>query len=239
MDFVTESIRWLHVVAGFVGLAAFWVPVLSRKGGVNHVRFGRIFEWCGYIVLLAAGINVSVAIVGGLIKGVSISSSGFAFAVFLGYLAFVTFVILRHGVGVLRTKRDPAQLNTLLNRCLAYGSIAASVALIAYAVSVRPDNFIILLALSPIGLGARSIVRYLKGVGLSRREWMYEHIGAMLGAGIAFHTAFAVFGSARLIEMPFDGWARVLPWVLPAAIGIPASILWTRHYRQRFGDLAT
>ena len=59
----------------------------------------------------------------------------------------------------------------------------------------------------------------------------------MIGAGIAFHTAFAVFGSSRLFDIGLTGWIAVIPWVLPAAIGIPATILWTRHYRRKFGEL--
>ena len=34
----------LHVATGAVGLVAFWVPVLGRKGGPAHRRFGRIFN---------------------------------------------------------------------------------------------------------------------------------------------------------------------------------------------------
>ncbi len=32
----------IHVATGFVGLAAFWVPVLARKGSRTHVRAGRV-----------------------------------------------------------------------------------------------------------------------------------------------------------------------------------------------------
>ena len=30
---------------------------------------------------------------------------------------------------------------------------------------------------------------------------------------------------------------RIVPWVLPAAIGIPAIAIWTRYYRKKFGEL--
>jgi hypothetical protein len=33
------------------------------------------------------------------------------------------------------------------------------------------------------------------------------------------------------------GWISVVPWVLPTVIGIPASEIWTRYYRRKFGDL--
>ena len=62
-------------------------------------------------------------------------------------------------------------------------------------------------------------------------------MGATLGAGIAFHTAFAVFGMRRVLELPGTGLLGVLPWILPAAIGVPGTYLWQRHYRRKFGDL--
>ena len=33
MELFMDSIRWTHVIAGFTGLAAFWVPIFARKGG--------------------------------------------------------------------------------------------------------------------------------------------------------------------------------------------------------------
>ena len=82
------------------------------------------------------------------------------------------------------------------------------------------------------------MLQYMSGkTRTSPRAWLYEHLGSMLGAGIAFHTAFAVFGSAQLFDLGLSGWTAVVPWVAPAAIGIPAIFLWTRHYRRKFGDL--
>ena len=81
-------------------------------------------------------------------------------------------------------------------------------------------------------------LRYMKSDTPSKRAWMYEHLGAMLGAGIAFHTAFAVFGVTRLFDIELTGWVAIIPWVAPTVIGIPAIAIWTRHYRQKFGELA-
>ena len=44
----------LHVATGFVGLAAFWIPVFARKGGRAHVQAGRVFTYCAYVVTLSA-----------------------------------------------------------------------------------------------------------------------------------------------------------------------------------------
>jgi hypothetical protein len=241
MSYIGEFFRFVHVAFGAIGLFAFWVPVLAKKGAVNHVRFGKIFVWSAYVVLAAASIAL-IARVADLMQqglGPSDQPSLFAFIVFLGYLTIVTFVIVRYGMQVLRHKADPAAMRSGLTVGLSYVAVFASAAVILYALLLDPPNKILLFALSPIGI-ANGIgqLRYMKAVDLSRRAWMYEHIGAMLGSGIAFHTAFAVFGSSRLFDIELTGWLQIVPWVAPAAIGIPAIVLWTRHYQRKFGELA-
>ena len=49
-----DLLRALHVSTGFVGLAAFWIPALARKGGRLHVGAGRVFAACAYVVALSA-----------------------------------------------------------------------------------------------------------------------------------------------------------------------------------------
>ena len=60
----------------------------------------------------------------------------------------------------------------------------------------------------------------------------------MLGAGIAFHTAFIVFGARQWFALKlFGGPTALVPWVLPSAVGIPTISIWIRSYRRRFGEL--
>lgn len=242
---MTTIMEWVvkgHVALGFAGLAAFWVPIVVRKGGPTHIRFGTIYKWCAYVVLATAGVSVVYRIGSALAAGRSPADSANEFAVFifLGYLAFVTFATVRHGVGVLRTRKEPERLRTPINMALAYGSIAFSAFIIAYALYFRPGAMILLLALSPIGLlVGRGTLKYINGPRPSPRQWMYEHLGAMIGGGIAFHTAFAVFGVNQMFNLGLDGWLAIVPWVAPAAIGIPATALWTRHYQKKFGEIET
>ena len=241
MSYLGESARLVHIVFGAIGLLAFWIPVFARKGAANHVRYGKVFVWSAYIVLSAAAIALLSRVTGLAIEGRGPADAPllFAFIVFLAYLTYVTFVIVRHGMAVLRNKRDPAALRTTLNVWLAYGAIAASAGIILYGLLINPPNKVLLFALSPIGFGAGfGNLRYMKSHTPSPRAWMYEHLGAMLGAGIAFHTAFAVFGASRLFDIGLTGWVAIIPWVAPAVIGIPAITLWTRHYRRKFGEVA-
>ena len=241
LDLLGHGARWLHIGAGFVGLAAFWVPVIAAKGGRWHITAGRIFVRAAYVVLAAAAIALLARTV--VMIGDGRTPLGdpqrWGFIVFLGYLTAVTFVIIRHGMTVLQHKRNHAAMRTPLNVALAAAAALASVAVITYALIVSPPSKILLLALSPIGiLTGGGILRFLRNEPASPRAWFYEHLGAMLGAGIAFHTAFFVFGASRLFDFGLTGWVAILPWIAPTLIGVPATNLWTRHYQRRFGELA-
>lgn len=234
MQTILESLRFLHIGAGFIGLLAFWIPIFAKKGAVNHKRFGRIFRNSAYIVLAAAGLAVSLRFMQLFSSGSSLNDNpdDYSIWVFLGYLTWVTFVILRHGMLVLQHK-TLSDLNTVLNRWLARVSVFASLLVIAFAIVLKPQISIVLYALSPIGISSGiGILRVIGRQKTEPREWFYEHLGAMLGCGIAFHTAFAVFGASRLFgDLP--GYWSVVPWVAPTAIGIPAIIIWTRIYKRR------
>lgn len=235
MELIADSVRLVHVIFGFIGLAAFWIPVFAKKGAVNHVRFGKVFVWSAYVVLAGAAVALFDRM---MATGFGQPPGNYAGIVFLAYLTLVTLTIVRHGMSVLRSKRDPAGMRTPLNVGLAATSIAASIGIVTYSLVVRPDSMILLLALSPIGFGTGAgILRYLRNPPPSKREWMYEHLGAMLGGGIAFHTAFFAFGSNQLLDLGLTGWVAVVPWILPAAVGTPAIAIWTRHYRQKFREV--
>lgn len=239
MELLRDLFRYTHIVLGFVGLTAFWFPVFARKGAKLHRRAGKVFVWSGYGV--AASAAGSCAMLAAIILGrglVDHNRENLASIAFLAYLALVTFVILRHSMRVLKSKKDPAAIDMPLDRALAWSAITASLGVISFALFWPTAWTPILLALSPVGLSTGwGIQRYLAGAVASPKAWLYEHLRATLGAGIAFHTAFAVFGLRRLFDYPAAGFAGMLPWILPAAIGIPGTYLWKRHYRRKFGEL--
>ena len=237
--FLLDAARYLHICLGFLGLTAFWFPIFARKGGRLHVTAGKVFKWCAYGVLAAAGTALTVRVSTLTLEGTTpfTDPGPYGFLIFLAYLTIVTFVTLRHGFTVLHNKGNHAALRSPVNKGLAWAAILSSAAIVAYALFVKPDTMIILLALSPIGfLGGRGILQFLGNEPTTPRWWFYEHMGAMLGAGIAFHTAFFVFGSTRLFDIGLSGWVAALPWIAPAAIGIPASAIWANYYRRRFGE---
>jgi hypothetical protein len=238
METLFDSIRWAHIAVGFTGLAAFWVPVVAKKGGRTHITAGRIYEWAAYIVAGSAVFNAIGRGIHAIATGAPFAGNEaqFGFLVFLAYLGVVTLAAVRHGVRSVRVK-DFSRLRTGPHMALAIASIAGSAIVVAYALLVPSGITVILLALSPIGvLQGRQMIVQMTRPQSERMAWYYAHMGNMIGAGIAFHTAFAVFGSGRIFDLDLPGAWQVLPWVLPAAIGIPANRILETRYRRRFNE---
>lgn len=238
-DYILPLLRWVHITMGSVGLIAYWVPIFTKKGAVNHRRYGRVFVNIGYGVvassLLSLCLNSVMVLTNG--KAEAMSSGYWGFMLFLAYLAIITFVILRYGMLVLSHKKDPTALDTLSNRALGLLSIAASIGIISFAFIYNPSTKYVLFSLSPVGiLVGIQVLRYISGKKSSKHQWWYEHMGIMITAGIAFHTAFFAFGASRLFDFGLTGYAAAIPWILPTLIGVPASIIWESYYRKKFKD---
>ena len=241
MERLLDIVIWAHVATGFVGLGAFWIPIFSRKGGVSHVRFGKVYAWCAYVVTLSA-VVASLSRVGSyMARGIGLGERPdlYGFAFFLGYLGIATFASVRQSIRAVETRRQPETLKTPFHLGLAYASIGGSVGVIVYALTAWSDVSIILLALSPGGIfTGRRMLALMRNPGAERMGWFFSHMGAMIGGGIAFHTAFAVFGVQRLWDYQLAGLLGVLPWILPTLIGIPGLVYAQIHYRRKFNRTA-
>ncbi len=240
MDWLHGVFRNIHIIGGFVGLFLYWIPILSKKGSPLHRKVGVFWVWLARVVLMTAflGILMYVPKLMAAEEYLFTHPNSYAFIMFLGYLSLVTYVVTVYAVAVLKHKTDVTQLATPFMKSMAYLSILLSVWIIFYALVYKPDAKLVLLALSPVGLTTGwGMLNYMKGEQTSKRAWLYEHLGSMIGAGIAFHTAFAVFGMTRMFDIGLTGWVAVIPWVLPTIIGIPASVLWRRHYQKKFKEI--
>ena len=58
METLIDLNRAIHVGVGFVGLAAWWLPVLTKKGGRGHRLFGKVFALCAYFLGLSTFLSV-------------------------------------------------------------------------------------------------------------------------------------------------------------------------------------
>jgi len=235
----------LHIAAGITGLAAFWTPVLARKGGAMHVQAGRIFYKATCAIALTGLAMAALTFAAPLAvhpRAAALTAESAAAAItrdrmaafFLVYLVVITFMPVYHGVRVLETRGTPEQMRTPFHTGLAILAIALGAGMIALAVAAREPVFAVL---SPIGLLAgRGNLRFARQPYASTMAWWYEHMGSMLAGGIAFHTAFLVVGAGRLLGVQLAGFAAVIPWIVPSLIGLPATALWVGYYRRKFRE---
>ncbi|WP_319005470.1 DUF2306 domain-containing protein [Metabacillus litoralis] len=54
MEFIFNSLRVLHIIGGFVALFVFWVPIITKKGGKLHTRFGWLYIYGMIVVAISA-----------------------------------------------------------------------------------------------------------------------------------------------------------------------------------------
>ena len=244
-----DLLRALHISTGFVGLAAFWIPVLVRKGGRLHVAAGRVFAACAYVVALTALGSTAWALLhpaswaGAAVTLGEIPPDQIMFVAILGFLGLLLLDGVEQGVRAMGTRHQPDRFVGWRRRFLCHAMGAAGLALAGFGFYhvVRGGGGLFWI---PVALGGASFAGYfddrrsLANPRPTPMAWWYTHMGGMIGSGIAFHTAFLVFGGQRLWggALMQGGWS-FLPWILPSVLGFPALYFWTRHYKRKFGEL--
>jgi hypothetical protein len=236
----------LHIATGIIGFFAFWTPAVARKGGTLHVRAGRVFFWATCVVAATGFVMATLLLIDPMSarppRSLQASSEVTAAIVarirltsaFLYYLLLITFTPVYHGVRVLATRRAPERLRTPFHTAINSLTIAGSLAMILLGLVTRTPLF---LFMSPIGfLIGWGNLQFARRAYPTPMAWWYEHMGAMLGGGVAFHTAFLVLGAGRLLGLEITGTWAFVPWLLPTLIGVPASEIWIRYYRNKFHE---
>ncbi len=263
LDLLHRAMRYSHIAGGFLGLALFWIPVCAAKGSRLHVRCGRAFTCVAYYVATTALIASVWCLVhppsflGSQWHSLSDTAVPyvaeqlrFLFSI-LGFLALGVLSGTVYGVRAVRTRHDHARLGSpwLLGLLAAFA--VWSLGLLLFGVVNlgmiyggkhwlpvdAAGRYWIPVALGVFGvLGVKGDFAYIKKPRPTPMAWWYKHMENMLGVGIGFHTAFLVFGAARLLPLELSGIWQLVPWLLPAAIGIPATHFWIRHYQRKFGE---
>jgi hypothetical protein len=245
-------LRLCHVLPGFVGLIAFWFPVFAKKGKRVHVLVGKLFAFCCLTVVISATISSIWAVVAPMsflpnTRGMSdqqlanaVDSSRF-FGWLLGPLSLFTFIPLVFSLQWLKAKNSPTAMQSGWLRSLVSIEAILCIAMIFYgwqrAFGTGANHWWAIFGIGVAGLTAT----YKHCMDTTqpapyRMQWWYRHMEYMLTTGIAFHTAFLVFGVTRIFGSLLTGYYAVLPWILPSVIGVPAILFWVAWYRRKFND---
>jgi len=211
--------KYLHAGLGVLALLGFWVAALAKKGSPPHKLAGKVY------VLVMAGLLLP-ALPLSLRALLNFST---VFGLFLFYLVVITGTALWRAWTAVRRKRDFAAYANRNFKRLGGLNIASGAAILGVgAASVQP----VLLGFSVVGiLAGYGMIRLAEAGPPHARWWMAEHIGAMLGCGVATHIAFLLIGLPRVLPAGWNGPAlQTFGWLAPLAVSVVARRLLAKKY---------
>ncbi len=247
MLLIHQFALYAHILVGACALILFWIPVFTRKGNLDHRRFGRYFAYAMYTVSFSGLLMSSLDLLFPLAmhaNGAVLTADEIArysreireFGLFLFSLSVLVLTSTRHGwLTILhREERGPLRhpVHLALNALLS----AIGLVLFVYGLSVASVLFMVFGVLQVV-TGFNNL-RYIFRKELRPKEWWIQHLNGLIGSGIGAYTAFTVFGGRRFFEEIFSSNFESLSiylWIAPGVIGGIAIALLSRHYRNRFG----
>lgn len=207
----------LHIAFGSVGLLAFWIPVIGRKGGLNHRKWGRVFT-ATMLLTGTAALGISAAT---LIDPVGthphLPDAEWVRGIFgwmMQGLAVLTINLAWYGWLCIRNQDDHAAH-------LAWHNVALQILLTLAAVNCAWQAARIgeplMLGMPAIGLATVATNLWFMLRPAQPLGWLKEHIKALVGAGISVYTAFFAFGAVRTVPA-----LALHPglWAIPLAVGL-------------------
>ncbi|PCJ47136.1 MAG: hypothetical protein COA74_12240 [Gammaproteobacteria bacterium] len=242
-QFIHQAAFYLHIAIGAVALIVFWLPLVAKKGSASHRKYGKIFTYSMYILSISGVIMTLLVIMDPIAirfpdKVLSpeqiqkISYQNRVFSSFLFMLSILTFCSTRHSVAVLKVKANRVLLKTTnyLSPIILLGLLGGLMAWFGFDKSIILFKFFGVLSMV-VSFG---MLRYIFKAEVKQREWIVEHLGSILGAGIAAYTAFFVFGGQRIFSIIFSGDLQFVPWILPSVVGVTAIVFFSKKFRKQF-----
>lgn len=224
-ELIYQALLKSHMIAGLLALPIFWIPALAKKGSPIHRRAGR---WFLILMAFVAATGLPLALR-------FVAMGQFVAGTFLAYLFVITATALATAWYALKLKRDYRKYYGRAYQALAFMNLAVGLTVLYLGLS---NGTVLLTLFSFIGISAGvSMImrrRFLASNEPESTWWLQEHLGGMLGAGIAAHVAFGAFGLNRIwpAYASIDGWIGMLPWLAPVVIGTVAISMQTRKYRN-------
>ena len=208
---------YIHVTLGALALGSYWIAALARKGSRPHKLAGKVY------VLVMVGVLVPA-----IPLAVRVLEKSAVFGAFFFYLLLITGTAVWEGWFAVRNKRDFARYAGPGFKRIAWANIVGGAVIFGLGLAkLQP----ILLGFSMVGvLGGRGMLRLAKTGPAHSRWWMGEHLGAMLGCGVATHIAFLQIGLPKLLPMLAGPVMQTTAWLGPLAVAALARVWLGRKY---------
>lgn len=223
MEQIFKALLYVHVAFGTISLIVFWIPTLSKKGGQLHIKAGKIYVICMWVVVISALI----------LSILDVFRERYFMAGLLGYLSFLTALPLWYAIQVLKQKKEVSRKYFRNRRYFGIVVFILALIMILWSLYLGVKNeAILLLIFGIIGLTSFKEVRQ-SFEEVSKSPWIIVHLQGMLISAIAAYTAFFAFGGNSVLGFIFKNQLQVIPWVLPSIIGTIAINIMTKKYTKQ------
>jgi uncharacterized membrane protein len=216
-----DLVKFLHAGIGTIALTTFWLSGLTRKGSTVHKASGKIYLLAMTGILLSA-VPMTVAF---------FTRVHPVAAAFLAYLLVITATSVWCSWRAIRDKRDWSRYTSWVYRMLLVLNGLSGLGIAYLGLFVTNQMALIFTAFSFIGLlNAFRMWRFQRQAPADPRWWLKEHIGAMIGNGVATHIAFLSIGLPKLMPMLSGPLLQNLAWLAPLTLSVFAGIYLNRKY---------
>ncbi|PKG93039.1 hypothetical protein [Paraglaciecola sp. MB-3u-78] len=238
MNTIHSVLFFIHIIVGSMALLLFWVPIVTKKGGLDHRKFGRYYANTMYAVAASGALMALMVIYAPLVikhqlvhentNTQQLASTLRIFWSFLLYLSLLTFVNVRHGILVLRNKTQHSNMRQLPHLFSIGLLFIGGLILLLFGLIYSNTLHIIFGVLGAVL--AIQTGRFCLANSVSANRWLVEHLSAFIGSGIAAYTAFLAFGGRSMFGDlgPF----QLVFWVAPGVIGTIAIARMSRKYKE-------
>ena len=243
MSLIHTTLLYLHIALGAVALLLYWLPVIARKGSKLHINAGKVFY---YLMLIVSGSGIVMSLMG-LYDPVGIYTAGkqmtaaqiermlvwrIPVSQFLLLLSLLTWVTVRHAIGLLHAKND----RSMLRRWFYQGPVLVlfpTALYVAYqGITVGMPLLVIFAVVSLVTASTISLYVYKKEI--KPRAWIIEHFSSMVGSGIAVYTAFFAAGGRRMLADILPSEWQLVSWLAAPVVGITVIIFMTGYYKRHY-----
>jgi hypothetical protein len=216
----------LHVITGAVGLTAFWGPIVTKKGALNHRKWGKA---ACYGFLGAGALAIAMALLslyGPEHRHPEITDRTLYDGLFgwmMLYLGTLTIGFVDYGLGVVKHSRNRRALRSWRYQAVI-AAVVASGAWCGYFGWQVSHPLMMLVAF--IGIVAMLIQqRYIwRQDDPPKGTHVGEHFRALIGMGISAYTAFLSVGLIRMVPEHVFNPAI---WAGPSVIGVSLILYFT------------
>lgn len=230
---------YAHILIGTAALILFWIPIVSRKGGVDHRKFGKIYSMVMYAVAATGALMAIIVLYDPmLIHGHRLSDVSRAdvftsrmrvFYSLLLFLSLLVYVGIRHGQLALKAKTNHSVMRSPTHLFLNFLLCLSSIALLGSGIN---NSHTLSIIFGVLGLaGSIGNLRFCLKNNVGKQRWLVEHLSSYIGTGIGAYTAFLTFGGRSLFS-DIGSWQLVF-WVLPGVIGGIAIHFYSKKYMPK------